>query len=122
MRISDWSSDVCSSDLMQHCDVLIAVGARFDDRVIGNTKHFAQNPRKIVHIDIDPSSISKRVRVDVPIVGNVKDVLQEMNVVYAQAAADTPPNKAGLAKWRSEERRVGKECGNTCRTRWAPDH
>src|SRR3546814_11731591 len=51
---------------MQHCDVLIAVGARFDDRGIGNTKHFAQNPRKIVHIDIDPSSISNSMRVDVP--------------------------------------------------------
>src|SRR5690606_17000593 len=84
---------------MQHCDVLIAVGARFDDRVIGNTKHFAQNPRKIVHIDIDPSSISKRVRVGVPIVGNVKDVLQEMNAMYAQGAAETPPNKTALAKW-----------------------
>src|SRR5690606_2955687 len=45
---------------MQHCDVLVAVGARFDDRVIGNPKHFAQNARKIIHIDIDPSSISKR--------------------------------------------------------------
>ena len=51
---------------MQHCDVLLAIGARFDDRVIGNPKHFAQNARKIIHIDIDPSSISKRVRVDVP--------------------------------------------------------
>ena len=39
---------------MQHCDVLIAIGARFDDRVIGNPAHFAQNPRKIIHIDIDP--------------------------------------------------------------------
>src|SRR5690606_19675036 len=58
-----------------------------------------QNPRKIVHIDIDPSSISKRVRVDVPIVGNVKDVLQELNALYAHAAAETAPNKAGLAKW-----------------------
>jgi thiamine pyrophosphate-dependent acetolactate synthase large subunit-like protein len=57
---------------MQHCDVLIAVGARFDDRVIGNPKHFAQNPRKIIHVDIDPSSISKRVKVDVPIVGDVQ--------------------------------------------------
>ena len=65
---------------MQHCDVLIAVGARFDDRVIGNPAHFAQNPRKIVHIDIDPSSISKRVKVDVPIVGNVRDVLAELLV------------------------------------------
>jgi acetolactate synthase-1/2/3 large subunit len=63
---------------MQHCDVLLAIGARFDDRVIGNPAHFAQNPRKIVHIDIDPSSISKRVRVDVPIVGNIPDVLDDL--------------------------------------------
>ena len=63
---------------MQHCDVLVAIGARFDDRVIGNPKHFASHPRKIIHIDIDPSSISKRVKVDIPIVGNVKDVLIEM--------------------------------------------
>ncbi|HVL37009.1 MAG TPA: acetolactate synthase 3 catalytic subunit [Burkholderiales bacterium] len=63
---------------MQHCDVLLAIGARFDDRVIGNPVHFAQNPRKIIHIDIDPSSISKRVRVDVPIVGNIPDVLEEL--------------------------------------------
>lgn len=63
---------------MQNCDVLIAVGARFDDRVIGNPKDFASLPRKIIHIDIDPSSISKRVKVDVPIVGNVKDVLVDL--------------------------------------------
>ena len=65
---------------MQNCDVLLAVGARFDDRVIGNPEHFnAGNPtRKIIHIDIDPSSISKRVKVDVPIVGNIKDVLVEL--------------------------------------------
>lgn len=96
---------------MQHCDVLIAVGARFDDRVIGNPKHFAQNPRKIIHIDIDPSSISKRVRVDVPIVGNVKDVLQEFNALYAQAAADTPPNKPALGKWWEQVNSWrGKQC------------
>ena len=63
---------------MQHCDVLLAIGARFDDRVIGNPAHFAQNPRKIIHIDIDPSSISKRVKVDVPIVGNIPDVLDDL--------------------------------------------
>ncbi|MFN9708487.1 MAG: biosynthetic-type acetolactate synthase large subunit, partial [Burkholderiales bacterium] len=63
---------------MQHCDVLLAVGARFDDRVIGNPKHFASVQRKIIHVDIDPSSISKRVKVDIPIVGDVKEVLQEM--------------------------------------------
>src|SRR5579862_4978885 len=62
---------------MQHCDVLLAVGARFDDRVIGDPAHFGQVPRKIIHIDIDPSSISKRVKVDVPIVGNIPDVLED---------------------------------------------
>jgi acetolactate synthase-1/2/3 large subunit len=67
-----------SNMAMQHCDVLLAIGARFDDRVIGNPAHFAQNPRKIIHIDIDPSSISKRVKVDVPIVGNIPDVLDEL--------------------------------------------
>ncbi|MGB6104236.1 MAG: acetolactate synthase 3 catalytic subunit [Pusillimonas sp.] len=96
---------------MQNCDVLIAVGARFDDRVIGNTKHFSQTPRKIVHIDIDPSSISKRVRVDVPIVGNVKDVLQELNSLYAQAIIDTPANKDALAKWWQQINTWrGKQC------------
>jgi acetolactate synthase-1/2/3 large subunit len=96
---------------MQHCDVLIAVGARFDDRVIGNTKHFAQNPRKIVHIDIDPSSISKRVRVDVPIVGNVKDVLVDFNALYAEAAAETPPNKKALSEWWQQINTWrGKDC------------
>jgi len=63
---------------MQHCDVLLAIGVRFDDRVIGNPKHFAQNPRKIIHIDIDPSSISKRVKVDLPIVGDVKEGLRDL--------------------------------------------
>ena len=70
---------------MQHCDVLLAVGARFDDRVIGNPKHFASVERKIIHVDIDPSSISKRVKVDIPIVGDVKEVLQELIVQVREA-------------------------------------
>jgi acetolactate synthase-1/2/3 large subunit len=56
---------------MQECDVLLAVGARFDDRVIGNPEHFLSKPKTIIHIDIDPSSISKRVKIDIPIVGDV---------------------------------------------------
>jgi acetolactate synthase-1/2/3 large subunit len=82
---------------MQHCDVLIAIGARFDDRVIGNPKHFASHPRKIIHIDIDPSSISKRVKVDIPIVGNVKDVLVEL--LSQLDAAEAKPNEPALQKW-----------------------
>ena len=88
-----------ANNAMQNSDVLLAVGARFDDRVIGNPTHFAAgNPtRKIIHIDVDPSSISKRVRVDVPIVGGVKEVLAEM---LAQLRA-TPqrPDPAALGAW-----------------------
>ena len=82
---------------MQHSDVLIAIGARFDDRVIGNTAHFATHPRKIIHIDIDPSVISKRVKVDVPIVGNLKEVLIEMTAQLKAAG----PRKNGdkVAAW-----------------------
>ena len=82
---------------MQHCDVLIAIGARFDDRVIGNPKHFATLPRKIIHIDIDPSSISKRVKVDIPIVGNVKEVLQEL--LTQLDASEIKPNAAAHEAW-----------------------
>lgn len=62
---------------MHHCDVLVAVGARFDDRVTGNIEKFCPTA-KIIHVDIDPSSISKNVKVDIPIVGSVKTVLYEM--------------------------------------------
>jgi acetolactate synthase-1/2/3 large subunit len=96
---------------MQHCDVLIAIGARFDDRVIGNPKHFATHPRKIIHIDIDPSSISKRVKVDIPIVGNVKDVLQELLAQLDAAEAAAKPNAQALAAWwRQINEWRGREC------------
>jgi acetolactate synthase-1/2/3 large subunit len=81
---------------MQHCDVLLAVGARFDDRVIGDPEHFAQNRRKIIHVDIDPSSISKRVKVDVPVVGNVDDVLAEL---LRLARSEPRGSSAGLDDW-----------------------
>ena len=94
---------------MQHCDVLIAIGARFDDRVIGNPKHFSSNPRKIIHVDIDPSSISKRVKVDIPIVGNVKDVLIEF---LAQLdAAEAKVNAAPLNDWWKQiQEWRGRDC------------
>ena len=86
-----------ANNAMQHCDVLLAVGARFDDRVIGNPKHFAQNERKIIHIDIDPSSISKRVKVDIPIVGDVKDVLTDMIAMIKEGSVK--PDVQALAPW-----------------------
>ncbi len=82
---------------MQNCDVLLAVGARFDDRVIGNPKHFSSTPRKIIHIDIDPSSISKRVKVDVPIVGNVREVLLELLGQLEQSGQRM--NQSALSSW-----------------------
>jgi len=88
-----------ANNAMQNCDVLLAVGARFDDRVIGNPKHFAQVERKIIHVDIDPSSISKRVKVDVPIVGDVKDVLQELIAMVKESTAK--PDQQNLSSWWS---------------------
>jgi acetolactate synthase-1/2/3 large subunit len=94
---------------MQHCDVLLAVGARFDDRVIGNPKHFAQNPRKIIHVDVDPSSISKRVKVDVPIVGDVKDVLVDL-VAQLEAAGSRANVPALKAWWTQISEWRGRDC------------
>ncbi|HEY9052732.1 MAG TPA: acetolactate synthase 3 large subunit [Gammaproteobacteria bacterium] len=68
---------------MHHCDVLIAIGARFDDRVTGNLEKFCPGAR-IVHVDVDPASISKNVKVDVPIVGDVKQVMTDLNNLLAQ--------------------------------------
>ena len=82
---------------MQNCDVLLAIGARFDDRVIGNPEHFCSQERRIVHVDIDPSSISKRVRVDVPIVGNIVDVLDEMQKHLD--ASEVKPDAVALKDW-----------------------
>jgi acetolactate synthase-1/2/3 large subunit len=93
---------------MQNCDVLFAIGARFDDRVIGNPKHFFDPKRTIVHVDVDPASISKRVRVDVPIVGNVRDVLREFNkqLDAGKVNVDGPALKAWWAQieeWRARD-------------------
>ncbi|MET0090029.1 MAG: acetolactate synthase 3 large subunit [Candidatus Thiodiazotropha sp.] len=81
---------------MHETDVLIAVGARFDDRVTGHVKQFCPDAT-IIHIDIDPSSISKNVRVDVPIVGSVKQVLRDMLKVVTEGTAQ--PKKQALKQW-----------------------
>ena len=83
---------------MHHCDVLIAIGARFDDRVTGDLKKFCPRAR-IVHIDVDPSSIGKNVQVEVPIVGDVKHVLQDMLRLLKESKA-RPSARALKAWWR----------------------
>jgi acetolactate synthase-1/2/3 large subunit len=94
---------------MQHCDVLVAIGARFDDRVIGNPKHFFNEERRIIHIDIDPSSISKRVKVDVPIVGSVSDVLVEL-IKQLKARKETADQVALDAWWSQIESWRARDC------------
>lgn len=94
---------------MQHCDVLVAIGARFDDRVIGNPRHFFQEKRQIIHIDIDPSSISKRVKVDVPIVGNVATVLDEL-IKLLEASKEKPKSAELKAWWKQIEAWRGRDC------------
>ena len=81
---------------MHNCDVLLAVGARFDDRVTGNVAKFCPNA-KIIHIDIDPASISKNVKVDVPIVGSVQHVLTDL--VRLLKETEERPDKEALAEW-----------------------
>ncbi len=84
---------------VQQCDLLIAVGARFDDRVTGKLKTFAPNA-KIIHIDIDPSSISKNVHVDIPIVGDAKTILKELLAEVEHRSRE--PWFKQIAEWKKK--------------------
>ena len=94
---------------MHYSDVLLAVGARFDDRVIGSPAHFASEPRKIIHIDIDPSSISKRVKVDVPIVGHVDEVLGEL-LALLDGTTERPDEESLGVWWKQIEEWRRRDC------------
>ena len=92
---------------VSNCDLLIAIGSRFDDRVTGKLSEFAPNA-KILHIDVDPTSISKNVHVDVPIVGDVKLVLQQLNKQistksFAQNKPDMTPWWEDIETWRKKD-------------------
>ncbi|KAB2692384.1 acetolactate synthase 3 large subunit [Brucella pseudogrignonensis] len=87
---------------MHDCDVMLCVGARFDDRITGRLNAFAPHSRKI-HIDIDPSSINKNVRVDVPIIGDVAHVLEDI-VRQFRASAKKPEKNAIAAWWEQIDR------------------
>ena len=93
---------------MHYADVLIAIGVRFDDRVTGNIEKFCPYA-KIVHIDVDPASISKNVKVDIPIVGQVESVLREM--IRELDSMNTAPDKEALdAWWRQIKEWRAKDC------------
>jgi acetolactate synthase I/II/III large subunit len=92
---------------MHDCDVMVCIGARFDDRITGRLNGFSPNSKKI-HIDIDPSSINKAVRVDIPVVGDVGRVLEDMVRLW-RASSEKPEKKAigewwaQIDKWRSRK-------------------
>ena len=85
---------------VQACDCLIAIGARFDDRVTGNLETFAPHAKNIIHIDVDPTSISKNVKVDIPVVGDAKGILRDM-LEYIQPQ-DRPEWLDRIANWKKE--------------------
>ncbi|MEQ8697384.1 MAG: biosynthetic-type acetolactate synthase large subunit, partial [Bauldia litoralis] len=93
---------------MYNCDVMVNIGARFDDRVTGKLSEFSPNSKKI-HVDIDPSSINKNVRADVPIIGDVGHVLEDMMKVWK--ARQYSPERKALGEWwkRIEEWRA-RDC------------
>jgi acetolactate synthase I/II/III large subunit len=90
---------VYANKAVHESDLLIAVGARFDDRVTGDLKKFAPKA-KVIHIDVDPSAISKNIKVDVPIVGDVKQVLKELNKLVSKG--DTEEWLQQISQWRKE--------------------
>ena len=93
---------------MHDCDVMVCVGARFDDRITGVISEFSPNSKKI-HIDIDPSSINKNVSVDVPIIGDVAHVLEDMIRVWKSSKAK-PDQKALKAWWKQIDEWRAKDC------------
>jgi acetolactate synthase-1/2/3 large subunit len=99
---------------MHDCDVMINVGARFDDRVTGRLNAFAPNSKKI-HIDIDASSINKNVKVDIPVVGDVAHVLEDMIKVW-KARQHRADEKALKAWWVQIEKWRAKDCLRFVRT------
>ncbi len=107
---------VFANRAVHESDLLIAVGARFDDRVTGDLKKFAPTA-KVIHIDVDPSAISKNIKVDVPIVGDVKQVLIELNKLVGKI--DTGTWLADIEKWKKESPLRYKDDGDLIRPQYA---
>ena len=108
---------------MHGCDVMVCVGARFDDRVTGRLDAFSPNSKKI-HIDIDPSSINKNVRVDVPIIGDVAHVLEDMIRVWKSGARKADKGRtegwwADIDRWRARNGFAYGDGGNIIKPQYA---
>src|SRR5271163_1724995 len=97
-----------ANNAMHDCDVMVAVGSRFDDRVTGRLNAFSPNSKKI-HIDIDPSSINKNVRVDVPLIGDCGNVLGALLAAWRKAAP-RPDGAARKAWWRQIDQWRARDC------------
>ena len=88
-----------ANNAMHDCDLLINIGARFDDRITGKIDEFSPNSKK-VHIDIDPSSINKIIKVDLAIVGDVTKVIDKVNkTIVKKKNGNGKSNKPNIAKW-----------------------
>ncbi|NLF32167.1 MAG: biosynthetic-type acetolactate synthase large subunit [Planctomycetes bacterium] len=98
LRMLGMHGSAAANYAVQDCDCLVAIGARFDDRVTGTVETFARKA-KIIHIDIDPTSIAKNVRADIPVVGDAKDILERM--LDAIEPRDRGPWLARIAEWKA---------------------
>lgn len=110
---------------MAKCDLMINIGARFDDRITGRLDAFSVASKKI-HVDIDPSSINKNVMVDVPVVGDVKDVLKKMIAVWKKEKLSTDKEQLDkwweqVNKWREKKSFVYKQKGKKIKPQYALD-
>jgi len=99
MRMPGMHGSCCANYAFSDADLVIAIGARFDDRVTGNLERFSQKSKKI-HIDIDPSSIGKNVTVDIPIVGDAKNILRDMNKLAQPAQIE--PWMQQIREWQEK--------------------
>ena len=93
---------------MHDCDVMICIGARFDDRITGRLDAFSPGSKKI-HVDIDPSSINKNVKVDVPIVGDCAHVLEDMIAAVARRARRSPTRRRSADWWKQIDKWRGAQ-------------
>jgi len=100
LRMLGMHGTAYANHAVQNCDCLVSIGARFDDRVTGDLSKFASCAKKIIHIDIDPASISKNVRVDIPLVGDAKCILEQM--LPHIETKDRPAWLGQLDEWKKQ--------------------